>query len=74
MPEDDSEKLFSGYWSETEYCEQRGITKRTARNERKERRGPPYARVGRQSIYPIEDAKRWLRSRLQSPIRASRPK
>ena len=52
MPEDDSEKLFSGYWSETEYCEQRGITKRTARNERKERRGPPYARVGRRIHLP----------------------
>ena len=69
MPDDDSEKLFGGFWSEAEYCAQRGITKRTARKERKTRCGPPYARVGRRIYYPVDDAQKWLRSRLQLPLR-----
>lgn len=66
----DSNELFAGFLSETEFCAAINKTPRTARLWRKRRYGPPYVRIGREIYYPVDDAQRWLRSQMQLPVRA----
>lgn len=45
---------------------------RTLRSWRQRRLGPPWAKIGRQIIYPRDGVEQWLRAQLQQPVRSRR--
>jgi hypothetical protein len=47
-------------------------TKRTTRTWRRQRKGPPWAIVGRRIVYPTADFKEWLAAQVQQPVRSRR--
>lgn len=52
---------------EKEYCRIRGCALQTARNERFQRRGPPYYKFGRQVRYRLDEVLKWLEAGRVDP-------
>lgn len=52
-----------GYFSEEQYASFRGLSLRSARNERARGAGPPFIRVGRKVFYPVSGVRAWMQAR-----------
>jgi hypothetical protein len=50
-----------------ELAQEFGISLKTARTWRRQKKGPPWVRVPGGIIYPIDLSREWLRSRLSQP-------
>jgi predicted site-specific integrase-resolvase len=59
-------KLLAGFITEAEFCQQLGITIRTARKWRQTGEGPPYATVGASIYYPAAQFQKWLQKRIRT--------
>lgn len=65
-----SGELFEGYIDEDGVATQRKLKPRTLRLERQLGKGPPWVRVGRLILYPIDGFREWLRANEVQPVRA----
>jgi hypothetical protein len=65
----ENSRLLNGLIPESEMAEERDLTTRALREERRRRRGPPFIKIGRRVFYPIEGWHAWLRARVQQPVR-----
>jgi len=65
-------ELLRNYVTEETLAPELGVTIRTLRRWRRERRGPPITHIGRQVRYSIEGLHRWLAANEQSMPRARR--
>jgi DNA-binding transcriptional MerR regulator len=63
MPE-----LLEQYLTEDEMAAELGVTTRTLRAWRRDRRGPPVSLVGRTPMYFKPSAVAWLRSREKADV------
>lgn len=52
-----------GYLNEEQYASFRGLSVRSARNERARGEGPPFIRVGRKVFYPVAAVRAWMQAR-----------
>ena len=57
-----------GFKTENEKAEELGQSVRTLRSWRAQRRGPPWAKIGKVVIYPNDGGDAWLRAQVQQPI------
>jgi hypothetical protein len=64
--------LLRDFYTETSLATELGITIRTLRRWRKERRGPPITHVGRKVVYSTEGLRRWLAANEQQMPRGAR--
>jgi len=62
--------ILAGYAPEDEIAEARGVGKRTLRAERQRGDGPPYVKMGKLTLYPIEGFRDWLKSNERHPVRS----
>jgi hypothetical protein len=69
--------LLADYRTETELLGELRQSKisgvnsvRTLRNWRTRRTGPPFVRLGRNVLYPIDGFAAWLKSQIQEPVRS----
>jgi hypothetical protein len=62
--------IFAGFLSEAELCTALQITKRTAADWRRARRGPPFVKLSRQVIYPEDGVRDFLRAQIQLPVQS----
>jgi hypothetical protein len=58
-----------GYLTEDEVAAQRRKAKRTLRDERRRRAGPPFVKDGHRIFYPLEGFRTWLKSMERQPVR-----
>jgi hypothetical protein len=65
--------ILAGYAPEDEIAEARGVGKRTLRAERQRGDGPPFVKMGKQILYPIEGFRAWLKANERHPVRSTRP-
>jgi hypothetical protein len=65
--------ILAGYAPEDEIAEARGVGKRTLRAERQRGDGPPFVKMGKQVLYPIEGFRNWLKANERQPVRSPRP-
>ena len=61
--------LLTGYFPEETLCRELNESPRTARLRRQRGEGPPYVRIGRKILYPIEGFKLWLKRHEIDPSR-----
>jgi hypothetical protein len=61
--------LLAGYFPEETLCRELNESPRTARLRRQRGEGPPYVRIGRKILYPIEGFRLWLKRREIDPSR-----
>lgn len=61
-----------GFKTESEKAAELGVTPRALRNWRAQRRGPPWAKIGRLIVYPNDGFEAWLRAQVQQPVRSRR--
>jgi hypothetical protein len=54
---------LAGYDSEETTAEELGVSTRTLKRWRRERRGPPVTYIGRRPVYNQDSKRRWLTSR-----------
>jgi hypothetical protein len=69
--------ILSGYLTEAQLAAElkahTGLgTTRTLRTWRNQRRGPPWASLGKKIVYPVADFQAWLRDQIQQPVRSRR--
>lgn len=64
--------ILAGYAPEDEIAVARGVGKRTLRAERQRGDGPPFVKMGKQVLYPIEGFREWLKARERHPVRSTR--
>ena len=62
--------ILAGYAPEDEIAKARGIGKRTLRVERQRGMGPPFVKIGKQILYPIEGFRNWLKANERHPVRS----
>lgn len=65
----DTTKLLDDYWDEAEFARQIGKSPRTAKRLRDAGIGPPIVWLIDKPLYPIDDARRWLRSQTEPRVR-----
>jgi hypothetical protein len=61
-----------GFKTEHEKAEELGVGLRALRYWRSQRRGPPWAKIGKAVIYPDDGCAAWLRAQIQEPVRSRR--
>ncbi len=59
------DRILDGYADENEVAAEFNINKKTLRNWRRLRKGPPWVKAPGGVIYPIEQAREWLRKKTQ---------
>jgi hypothetical protein len=65
--------FLSDYYTEDEFCEIIGKTRRTARQWRQQRIGPPWTKIGRDLIlYPKQGFREHLKAEEIQPVRKRR--
>lgn len=64
-------KLLEEFLTEAAMAAGLRVTRRTLRQWRQERKGPPFARIGRLVLYPKTAFTAWLEANLQKPRRAA---
>jgi hypothetical protein len=69
----ESSTILAGYAPEEEIAAARGVGKRTLRAERQRGDGPPFIKLGKQILYPIEGFRAWLKANERHPVRSTRP-
>jgi hypothetical protein len=47
-------------------------SKRNLRKWRGDRKGPPWANLGKIIVYPVDGFQTWLRNQIQQPVRSRR--
>ena len=57
-----SPRVLAGYLPEAEVAVELGLTARTLRLWRQQRRGPPYLKIGSAVLYPQDGLLGWLKS------------
>jgi hypothetical protein len=62
--------ILAGYAPEDEIAKARGVGKRTLRAERQRGMGPPFVKIGKQILYPIEGFRNWLKANERHPVRS----
>ena len=62
--------ILAGYAPEDQIAEVRGVGKRTLRAERQRGMGPPFVKIGKQILYPIEGFRDWLKANERHPVRS----
>jgi hypothetical protein len=70
---DKTTDILAGYMPEDQIAEARGVVKRTLRLERQRGDGPPFVKMGKQILYPVEGFREWLKSRERRGVRSTRP-
>ena len=68
--EKQSDAVFDGYLTETEYAQQRGVSLRTCQRDRALRQGPPHIVIGKKVYYRLEAVKSWLLEQEQHTTRS----
>jgi hypothetical protein len=63
--------ILAGYAPEDEIAKARGVGKRTLRAERQRGMGPPFVKIGKQILYPIEGFRDWLKANERHPVRSA---
>jgi hypothetical protein len=66
---DQTSDILAGYAPEDQIAEARGVVKRTLRLERQRGSGPPFVKMGKQILYPIEGFRDWLKANERHPVR-----
>ena len=61
-----------GFKTEAEKAVELGVETRTLRSWRAQRKGPPWAKIGRIIVYPNDGFEQWLRAQVQQPVRSRR--
>jgi len=56
-----------GYWPEDKFVALRKVKPASLRNERCRGGGPPFARIGREILYPIKECREWLAKQVVTP-------
>lgn len=56
-----------GYFEESQYAAMRGIDVRALRNERAAGKGPPFARIGRRTLYPVKSTLKHIEASVVVP-------
>jgi hypothetical protein len=59
--------ILAGYIGEDELAREFGVSLKTARRWRRQKIGPPFAKVGSGVLYPVDLGREWLRNRLIQP-------
>ena len=70
MTDTSNADVLAGYISDRDLARERKISERTQRLERQRGDGPPFAKIGNQIFYPIDDFRAWLASRVIRPVRS----
>jgi hypothetical protein len=70
----DQIKLLADYLEEQPLAQEIGVTVRTLRRWRRERKGPPITHIGRKVVYSLEGLRRWLAANEREMPRAKRPR
>jgi hypothetical protein len=63
---------LEGYLPDAELAKVRGVKERALRAERQRGDGPPFVKMGKQVLYPIEGFREWLKARERHPVRSTR--
>lgn len=61
---------FNSTWTEAELAEQAGVSTRTIKRWRDQRKGPPFIRMGRRILYRREAVTEWLLANEQEQPRS----
>jgi excisionase family DNA binding protein len=61
---------FSDVWTEDQLAEQAGVSVRTIKRWRDQRKGPPFIRMGRRILYRRDAVADWLLANEQEQPRA----
>jgi hypothetical protein len=61
-----------GFKTESEKADELGVTPRALRSWRAQRKGPPWAKIGRLIVYPNDGFEAWLRAQVQQPVRSQK--
>jgi hypothetical protein len=72
MADDSKPAFLAEYNTEEEHAAQLGISSKTLRNWRRDKKGPPFTIVANRFYYHRPATEKWLRDQQQDPSRASR--
>jgi hypothetical protein len=61
------ERILAGYVDEAAVAEEFDVSVQTVRRWRRQKIGPPFAKVGSGVLYPVDLGREWLRNRLTQP-------
>jgi DNA-binding transcriptional MerR regulator len=70
MAADSKPGFLTDYNTEEEHAAQLGVTSRTLRNWRRDKKGPPFTVLGERIYYYRPSTERWLRALEQEQERA----
>ena len=72
MQEHTTSDILDGYVPEDHIAAVRGCGKRALRSERQKGMGPPFVKLGKRVLYPIEGFRGWLKDNERNPVRSMR--